>query len=94
MEYRSGSGHYILSYHELKDDYVRFCRMSDKTFMKNIISALHFACITGYLKELGNESLSDEGIVHELVHLLPGSSGTTTSLRDVRKLFRRTLKLT
>lgn len=84
------SGKYSLSYQSLRDDYVRYSLMSDEEFLGNIVNVLHFACVTCWLKEMNSQHvLSDEGIIHELVHLLPDSTGTSTGLEKIRDLFNR-----
>lgn len=81
-------GKFTLSYSSLREDYLRYTMLSDGEFLANITSILHFACVVCYLKEAPtNVVLSDLGIIHELVHLLPGSSGTTTSLQKIRDQF-------
>jgi hypothetical protein len=83
---------YGLSYSDLRANYHEFTSMSDEDFIRNLPRAAHFACIVGWLKELGpNATIGDTGIVHELVHLM--SSGTTTSLVQVRKSFAELLEL-
>lgn len=96
-------GMYGLSYSELRDHYERFVRMSDKAFMAALPEAIHFACITCWLKEVGPEaSIGEAGIVHELAHLLHHGNGyakrqkpgsRTTYIRAIRNQFARTLKL-
>jgi len=62
---------YNFSYQELKNDYHRFKDMTDKQFVKNALDILHFCCFVSYLKELPTHAvLIDDGIIHELVHLL------------------------
>ena len=89
----TGANGFSLSYEELKQDYYRFSRMNDSEFLANIVPALHFACVVCFLKEAGNACLYDEGIIHELVHLLPGSTGTTTPIATIRELFNKVCEL-
>ena len=93
IEYLSDGHKFSLSYQELKEQYIKFCCMSDEDFIKNIPDALHLACIISFLKEAPTYvCLSDKGIIHELIHLLK-PDGTTTTLNDIRVLFKETLKL-
>lgn len=79
---------YHFSYQEMVATYNKFSGMSDAEFMDELPNILHFACFACYVKEYPSEMvLVDTGILHELIHLLPGSSGTTTSLSDIRALF-------
>lgn len=93
IEYLSDNKKFSLSYQELKEHYNRFCEMSDVEFLENINDAIHLACIICFLKEVPTYvCLSDTGIVHELVHLLK-ENGTTTSIEEIRDLFKTTLFL-
>lgn len=94
MEYIVDGRKFVLSYTDLREDYYRFTSMTDEEFMKNIPVALHFACVVCFLKEVPTYvALSDKGIIHELVHLLHIPDGNTTTLREIRDLFRDALKL-
>jgi len=93
LEYLSEGSLFLMSYRELKEYYLSFCRMSDTDFLKELPNALHFACVVCFLKEIPTYvCLTDKGIIHELVHLLT-DGGTTTSLQDIRKLFGVSLEL-
>lgn len=74
-------GSHGMSYTQLRDDYVRFNRMTDDQFLVNIIDALHFACFVCWVKEQGNEPMSDRGIVHELIHLVDEKTKPDTLYR-------------
>lgn len=100
-------GMYGISYSELKDHYLRFIRMNDKEFMAALPEVIHFACITCWLKEVGDEaSIGEQGIVHELAHLLHHGEGygkrkrmltgrlsRQTNMAWIRKRFTEILKL-
>lgn len=93
IEYLSGGSKFLLSYSDLKDRHLSMCEMSDYEFLKNIPDALHLACFICFLKEIPTYvCLTDKGIIHELVHLLK-EDGTTTSLEDIRGLFKSVLTL-
>jgi hypothetical protein len=93
MDYKVENSTYSLSYKELKENYLDFCRMQDSEFMNKLPQAAHLACIIGWLKELPNDlTIGDKGIVHELIHLLDGSINPS-QLRGVRKIFEEYLKL-
>jgi hypothetical protein len=87
---RDPVGRYILSYESLREDYRRYTMMSDEDFLNDLVNILHFVCVVCWMKELKAQwLLSDVGLIHELVHLLPGSTGTTTSLDKIRDIFNR-----
>lgn len=93
IEYLSDGSKFYLSYSDLKEHYLNICEMSDSEFLENLPDALHLACVICFLKEIPTYvCLTDKGVVHELVHLLKGN-GTTTSLEDIRDLFKNTLAL-
>jgi hypothetical protein len=93
MHYITNGKRYSISYKELKYHYNSLVSMDDQTFMENIPTALHIACIISFFKELSNDcTLGDEGIVHQLVHILTGDLGPTR-LSDVREQFQILLKL-
>jgi len=93
IEYLSEGAKFSLSYQELREHYLNFCDMSDSDFLKNLPDAIHLACIICFLKEVPTYvCLTDKGIIHELVHLLK-ENGTTTSLSEIRELFKLTLCL-
>lgn len=85
---------YVLSYQELREKYYHFIELNDGDFLKELPDALHFACVVSWMKELGNETtISDCGIIHELVHVLTNGSGNKYHFKKVRKQFKHILKL-
>ncbi len=95
MEYVLDEGKkYHYSYQEMREEYLRFCRMTDDEFKDNIVAATHLACFICFLKEIPTYvCLSDTGIIHELVHQIHIGSKNTTPFGDIRKLFAFALKL-
>ena len=85
---------YLMSYQNLKEEYHRFCEMTDIQFMMEIPAALHLACVICFLKEIPTDAcLCDDGIIHELIHLNHIPNQNTTSLEDIRELFKKVLIL-
>lgn len=96
MEYIVDGSRFILNYQDLKEDYFTFINQSDAEFIipQNLIKALHFACIVLYLKEAGPEmTVSDKGIIHELIHLLDIPEEPLIDLAEIRELFKEVLYL-
>lgn len=95
IEYLVDDVKYGLSYRELRELYWEFIGLSDSEFMEKLPSALHLACIICFLKEVPTSiCLSDKGIIHELTHLLEhGENDKMIVLKDIRKLFKKQLKL-
>ena len=94
IEYVLDGRKFTFSYREIREEYYRFCQMTDEDFMKEIAGAAHLACVICFFKEIPTYiALSDIGIVHELVHMIHIPDGNTTSLREIRKLFEESLKL-
>lgn len=77
---------YRLSYKDLQKDFESFQAMTDKQFVKNLPKIIHYACIVCYLKEKPLEVISDEGIIHELVHCLTNTFGQMP-IKELRQLF-------
>lgn len=94
MEYYVNGKKYTVSYKELKRLYLEFSEMGNKEFLENLKEAAHLACIIGFFKELPNEhTLSDQGIVHQLIHLLTDPDEPTNNLGEIRRQFNEILKL-
>lgn len=62
---------YEFSYSDLQKDYLKFKNLSDKKFQHFIKQILHFSIYICYLKEIPSYyCLSDEGLIHQLCHLM------------------------
>lgn len=61
---------YSISYQNLRNDYLKYCLMSDEDFLKHLKDILHFACIVCWMKERSEAALRDDGVIHQLVHIL------------------------
>ncbi|KAA5840200.1 hypothetical protein F2A38_19410 [Pseudomonas chlororaphis] len=96
MEYLIGNNHYSASYQDLREEHARFAGMTDKRFLKELPGALHFAVFVCWFKELPtSQVLSDEGIVHQLAHLihLKAEPLVMGRLGEIRDLFDQQLRL-
>lgn len=99
MEYITETGRkYSLRYQELREDYHRYKDMSDDDFIANVLDILHFCCIVSYLKETSSQILlGDEGIIHELIHLVTIYSLDKNEIKfklgEIRKNFNVTMQL-
>ena len=94
IEYIVADTKYALSYQDLKVHYAKFCAMNDAEFLQSLPSAAHLACIICYLKEIPCETcLSDKGIVHELIHLMAIPNDTSSTISEIRTLFKSSLEL-
>ncbi|WPO49542.1 hypothetical protein [Pseudomonas sp. S1Bt23] len=80
MDYIIGGNHYSASYQDLREEHARFVGMTDKRFLKELPA---------------NVVLSDEGIVHQMAHLihLKGEPLFMTRLGEIRELFNKQLQL-
>lgn len=84
---------YSFSYQELREEINLVLEMTDDEFLDNIPKILHIACFACYIKEIPTYlCLSDEGIIHQLVHLLH-LTDFIYDLKEIRKLFELTCKL-
>lgn len=88
-------GHYVISYSSLREDYRRYRAMSDDEFKRNLVPLLHFACVCCWFKEKQAQYvLSDEGVIHELVHLLEGFyQDNDARFQEIRELFNNECEL-
>lgn len=95
MEYiTSDDKRYHYSYQQLRQEYLRMVEMSDKEFIKNLVPAIHLACAICFFKELGLEpSIGDDGVVHNLAHLMHIPGEPMIVLADIRRQFKETLRL-
>ena len=94
MEYLVNNTKYSFSYKELKQTHLRFCDMDDAEFRDNLPDALHLACVICFLKETPTYiCLSDEGIIHQLTHLVAGNEGPSVKFKPIRELFKQQLEL-
>ena len=94
MLYFVDGSKFSFSYSALREDYERYCAMTDEEFVRDdaLLNLLHFCCVCAYFKELGIEAtVSDKGIIHELIHLLLGMP--VQSLREIRSQFEIVCKL-
>lgn len=93
MEYIVNKNRYHFSYKELRELYIEFINLTDEAFFSNIPKLLHFISFVAFLKEIDtNTLLSDEGLLHELIHMLNGLE-VTTSKEEVRSMFERLMLL-
>lgn len=94
IEYLLNDKRYVLSYSELRDKYQWFIELSDSEFMKRLSEAMHFACIVCWMKEIpSHDCLSDEGVIHQLAHMMHIPEEPLIRLSDVRHQFKTTLEL-
>jgi hypothetical protein len=96
MDYVIGGREYSASYQDLREEHARFTGMTDKRFLKELPAALHFAVFVCWFKELpASVVLSDEGIVHQLAHLihLKDEPLLMTRLGEIREQFNKQLQL-
>jgi hypothetical protein len=61
---------------------------SDQEFLDNIPKILHFTCFMSFILDIDSvDTLSDVGVIHELVHLLSEGTKGYVSLDSVRDKF-------
>lgn len=69
-----------------------FRDLNDYEFLHNLPAVIHSACFMGFIAASSGvftvaELLGDEGVVHELVHLMNGSRLSTRNIRRARGKF-------
>ena len=96
MQYLVEGKKYEFSYSDLKEDYVNYVSMSSTKFFSDIPKVLHFICVVSYIKEIpAYNLLSDEGLMHQLIHLLDDSTKDEPNVNNtmVKQQIRRDFKL-
>ena len=93
-EYKKENKTFLYDYDLLMFQYKKFLSMSNEEFIENILDAVHFACYVSYVKKLDTEeTLSDTGIIHELVHLTKENTRPYQDINKTRKKFNKLLKV-
>ena len=93
-EYKKGNKTYVYDANLLEFQYETFKKMSNKEFVENIIDALHYACYVSWLNKLNtDQTLADNGIIHELVHLTKKETRQYQNVSETRKKFNKMLKV-
>lgn len=94
MTYLVGNKQYNFNYSDLVERFNQYTNMTDAEFMENLVEILHFSCFVSYLKGYEVEAtLSDEGIIHQLVHLLHIPSEPVIDLQEIREQFNLLIKI-
>lgn len=92
--YSVGNKEYNYNIISLRYRYNNYINQSDDEFIENIVEILHFAVFVCWVKEIPtDECLADNGIVHELVHLIKQNTRKHANLQEIRKKFEETLCL-
>jgi len=91
-EYSIGETKYVFDKKRLKHLYNKYLNYSDQEFQDDAIDILHFACYVSWLKEIdANELLADDGLIHELVHLLKQNTRNYVNIETLREKFDKLL---
>ena len=94
IKYLVDGTEYSLDYQDLKLTYDGIVSLNDEDFMQLLPQIAHLACIVSYFKGLGVQAtISDKGIVHELIHLMVDPNEPTNDLQEIRKSFNEKIKL-
>ena len=79
---------YSLSYEELKQKYGEIRKYSDGEFMTNLPKILHYSCFACWVLGVPSQDcLSDEGLIHQLIHLLAIPDEPLINLKQIREQF-------
>lgn len=94
MEYLVEGKKYNLSYSDLREKYNLFSSLSLAEFLERLPEVLHLTCIISYLKEVPSyHTLSDTGLIHELVHLLDIKNEPLIDAQKIKEQFEKEMKL-
>jgi len=86
MKYQLDGKDFEFDYQQVKERYDEIVSLSDKEFMDRLPEIIHSACFIAWIKGLGQDAISDVGIVHELAHLL--HLPDQYNLKKIRKKFK------
>lgn len=91
-EYKVGDTEYVFDKKRLKRLYTTYINYSNQEFVDNIVDVLHFACYVSWLKEIDADTLlADDGLIHELVHLLKQNTRNYVNIETLREKFDKLL---
>lgn len=91
-EYKVGDRTFVYDKKSLSQSFDTYSSYTDIEFLENIIDILHYAVYACWVKEISSDDcLADDGIVHELVHLLQKNTIGHSNLKQIRKKFNETL---
>ena len=94
MDYLINDHIYSYSYKDLRERYKNFLGLSDDEFNNRLNDALHLAIMICFVKEVPSSvCLSDEGIIHQLSHLLHIPDESLVDIKVIRELFKKSLEL-
>ena len=91
-KYSKSNRVYLLDEKHLQYLFSTYIEMSDEEFIQNIEEVLHFAVYVVYLKDIPTKDvMGDEGLIHELVHLLKKSTRNEVDIDELRENFNKLL---
>lgn len=94
MDYLVNGRLYSMSYQELRANHASIVAMTDSEFLGALPQAMHLACVLCWLKNLPTYViLADDGIIHQLAHLMHIPDEPLIDLAEIRKEFNEQLAL-
>lgn len=94
IQYTTGGKSYNFDYQEMKKLYNQVCLFPEEIFIERLKDILHLACTICYFKGLSlEETLGDEGVIHQIAHLMDIPEEPIISVTRVRELFEYHCKL-
>jgi hypothetical protein len=92
--YSVGDRKFIYDHASLRYAFDLYEKFTNEEFLENAVDILHFAVYVCWLKEIpSDECLADDGIIHELVHLIQENTIKHSNLENIRKKFNKTLTI-
>ena len=90
FDYKVGGHSYSVSLDQLRSQYHKIFFFDDNDFMENLPEVLHYVCFFKWLQKDGHkETLSDKGLLHELIHLQHIPNEPLVNLFEIREKFHR-----
>lgn len=94
LTYKVNNSEYQVSYKELKEWYETVRSYSDAEFVLKLPEIIHLTCMLCWFKEVPmDQVIGDEGIVHQLAHLLHIPNEPIINLVEIRNQFNNLCKL-
>ena len=91
--YKVGGKSYSVSHKDLVGYYKEFIKFSSKEFMERLPEILHLVCIVSYIDDYTTkEVLSDQGLLHQLIHLLHIPDEPLIIQEDIQRQFEEELR--
>lgn len=85
---------YTYSYTEMREHYQRVIAMTDEEFKESLPEINHLTCAICFFKEIkADRLLRDDGIIHQLAHLMHIADEPILNIQIIRNLWKTECEL-